>query len=177
VDKYFEEYVIGEKTESHSRTITEADIVNFAGVSGDFHPASMSKPFAKERLGLDRMLAHGCLVLSAAMGLAWVMKLNTKNLTYGYDRVRFIKPVLAGDTIHVVGTVIDMSDYPKRPTYGKVIMRLQVLKDNDELAMVLDHVMLVERRNKQENVPPAAEPVRAEDSVIGSAEVVDGKPR
>jgi acyl dehydratase len=147
VDKYFEEYVIGEKTESHSRTITEADIVNFAGVSGDFHPASMSKTFAKDRLGLDRMLAHGGLVLSAAMGLAWVMKLNSKNMTYGYDRVRFVKPVLAGDTIHVVGTVVEIADYPKKPTYGRVVMRLEVLKD-EELAMVLDHVMLIERRNE-----------------------------
>jgi acyl dehydratase len=177
MDKYFEEYVIGEKTESHSRTITEADIVNFAGVSGDFHPASMSKTFAQERLGLDRMLAHGCLVLSAAMGLAWVMKLNSKNLTYGYDRVRFIKPVLAGDTVHVVGTVVDISDHPKKPTHGKVVMRLEVLKDNDELAMVLDHIMLIERRNKEENSAATIEAGRGEGSMIGRDEVVGGNPR
>jgi acyl dehydratase len=144
-DKYFEEYSVGDKLESQSRTITEADIVNFAGVSGDFHPASMSRTFAKEHLGFDRMLAHGSLVLSAAMGLAWLMKLNSKNLTYGYDHIRFVNPVFAGDTIHVVGTIVETSDYPKKTTHGKIVMRLEVLKDDDQLAMIFDHLMLIER--------------------------------
>jgi acyl dehydratase len=153
LDKYFEEYAVGEKLESQSRTITEADIVNFAGVSGDFHPASMSRTFSRERLGFDRMMAQGALVLSVAMGLAWLMKLNSRNLTYGYDRVRFVKPVFAGDTIYVVGTVIETSDYPKRPTHGRLVMRLEVLKEDGQLAIVMDHVMLVERCDG-----PAAQP-------------------
>jgi acyl dehydratase len=144
-DKYFEEYAVGDRLESQGRTITEADIVNFAGASGDFHPAAVDVTFAREKLGFDRMMAHGVLVLSAAMGLSWLMKQNTKNLTYGFDRVRFIAPVLAGDTIHVVGTVTEASDYQKKPSHGRVVMRLEVLKDNEELAMVLDHVMLIER--------------------------------
>jgi monoamine oxidase len=146
-DKYFDEYVMGETVTSQSRTITEADIVNFAGVSGDFHPASMSRSFAKEKLGYDRMLAHGCLVLSVAMGLAWLMKLNSKNLTYGYDRVRFVTPVFAGDTVHVVGTIVETVDYPKKNTHGKISMKLEVIKDDGQLAMVFDHVMLVERKS------------------------------
>jgi acyl dehydratase len=152
-DKYFEEYSVGDKLESQSRTITEADIVNFAGVSGDFHPASMSRTFGKEQHGFDRMLAHGALVLSAGMGLAWLMKLNSKNLTYGYDRVRFVSPVFAGDTIHVLGTVIETADHPKKNTHGKVVMRLEIIKDDGTLAMVLDHVMLVARLEPDARVP------------------------
>jgi acyl dehydratase len=144
-DKYFEEYAVGDRLESQGRTITQADIVNFAGVSGDFHPAAIDATFARERFGFDRMMAHGILVLSAAMGLSWLMKQNTRNQTYGFDRVRFISPVLAGDTIHVVGTVMEASDYPKKPSHGKIVMRLEVLKDNAVLAMVLDHIMLIER--------------------------------
>jgi hypothetical protein len=98
--------------------------------------------------------------------LAWVVKLNSQNLTCGYERVRSIKPVLAGDTIHVVGTVVDIADHPKKPIYGKVVMRLEVPRDNDEPAMVVDHVMLVARRHKQENVP----------AIIGSGQIMHGKP-
>ena len=144
-DKYFEEYGVGDRLQSQGRTVTQADIVNFAGVSGDFHPAAVDATFAHEKLGFDRMMAHGALVLSAAMGLAWLMKQNTKNQTYGFDKVRFISPVLAGDTIHVVGTVTEASDYQKKPSHGRIVMRLEVFKDNEELAMVLDHIMLIER--------------------------------
>jgi acyl dehydratase len=147
-DKYFEAYVVGDRLESQGRTITQADIVNFAGVSGDFHPAAVDVTFARERLGYDRMMAHGVLVLSAGMGLAWLMKQNTRNQTYGFDRVRFVSPVLAGDTIHVVGTVTEVSDYEKIPSRGRLVMRLEVFKDNEELAMVLDHIMLIERKPK-----------------------------
>ena len=48
-DKYFEEHTVGDGWRSHGRTITEADIVNFAGVSGDFHPSSMDQRFAEAR--------------------------------------------------------------------------------------------------------------------------------
>jgi acyl dehydratase len=56
--------------------------------------------------------------------------------------------VLAGDTIHVVGTVTEVSDYEKIPSRGRLVMRLEVFKDSEELAMVLDHIMLIERKPK-----------------------------
>ena len=144
-DKYFEEYAIGDTWTSHGRTITEADIVNFAGVSGDFHPSSMDERFARTT-AFKRRLAHGALTFSATMGLAWQVKMNTKNFTYGIDRLRFIRPVFAGDSIYVVGTVTEIADYEKRPELGFVVMRYDTYNQDDELVFTCIHRMLLVRR-------------------------------
>jgi acyl dehydratase len=150
-DRYFEEHAVGDRFESNGRTIREADIVNFAGVSGDFHPAAMDREFARRRYGVDGMWAHGALVFTAAIGLAWQMKMNTQNFTYGFDRMRFPRPVLVGDTIRVVGTVTECSDYPKQPNLGRVVMHLEVLNQKDKVVLALDHVMLIARRSGVES--------------------------
>jgi acyl dehydratase len=143
-DKYFEEHAVGDTWRSHGRTITEADIVNFAGVSGDFHPSSMDERFAvASRFG--RRIAHGALTFSATLGLAWQTKMNTKNFTYGIDRLRFIRPVFAGDSIYVVGTVTEVGDYEKRPDVGFVVMRYDTYNQDDELVFTCIHRMLVAR--------------------------------
>lgn len=147
-DKYFEEFALGVDWTSHGRTITEADIVNFAGVSGDFHPAAMDARFAGSG-SFGKRIAQGALTFSAALGLAWQMKMNTKNFTYGFDRIRFVKPVYAGDTIYVVGHVTDIADYPKRPELGSVAMRLDTLNQDDELVLTFVHRMLLQRRDAQ----------------------------
>jgi acyl dehydratase len=60
-DCHWESYKIGETWESHGRTITEADIVNFVGISVDFHPVSMDEQFAKTKTLYGRRIAHGAL--------------------------------------------------------------------------------------------------------------------
>lgn len=144
-DKYYEEYEMGTAWTSHGRTITEADIVNFAGLSGDFHPSSMDEVFARESK-FGRRLAHGALTFSVTIGLAWQMKMNTKNFTYGIDRLRFIRPVFAGDTIRVVGTVTAISDYEKDPSLGTVVFRYDSFNQDDDIVFSCIHQMLVARR-------------------------------
>ena len=144
-DRWFDDYEIGETWVSHGRTIGEADIVNFAGVSGDFHPAVMDVEFGR-RSGFGGRIAHGALIFSVVLGIAWQVKQNTRNFTYGFDRIRFPKPVFAGDTIRVRGTVTELADYSKRPALGFVVMRLEGLNQRDEVVLVADHRMLVERR-------------------------------
>lgn len=147
-DRYFEDHELGDRVESHARSLTEADIVNFAGVSGDFHPAIMDRTFHSALAGGgDGMFAHGLLVFSVTMGLAWVAKLNTKNVTYGFERLRFPRPVRAGDTLRVTGTVTDIDAYPKRPQLGRVVMRIETINQREEIVFVCDHVMLVSRRD------------------------------
>lgn len=65
--KYFEDYVMGETSVSGTRTITEADIVNFAGRSGDFHELHMSEEFAKKG-PFGKRIAHGALIFSISIG-------------------------------------------------------------------------------------------------------------
>ncbi|MBK6489655.1 MAG: phenylacetic acid degradation bifunctional protein PaaZ [Gemmatimonadetes bacterium] len=98
--KYFEELEIGDTLTTHRRTVTEADIVNFAGISGDFFYAHMDELAAKESF-FGRRVAHGYFVLSAAAGLFVDPAPGPVLANYGMDNLRLIKPVYAGDTIQV----------------------------------------------------------------------------
>ena len=96
--KHFEELRIGETWLTHRRTVTEADVVNFAGISGDFFYAHMDDVAAKASL-FERRVAHGYFVLSAAAGLFVDPAPGPVLANYGLDNLRFVKPVYPGDTI------------------------------------------------------------------------------
>ena len=96
--KYFEELEIGETLLTHRRTVTESDVVNFAGISGDFFYAHMDDIAAKESF-FERRVAHGYFVLSAAAGLFVDPAPGPVLANYGLEGLRFVKPVYIGDTI------------------------------------------------------------------------------
>ncbi|MEP6617972.1 MAG: phenylacetic acid degradation bifunctional protein PaaZ [bacterium] len=96
--KYFDELRIGETFITHRRTVTEADVVNFAGISGDFFYAHMDDIAAKESL-FEKRVAHGYFVLSAAAGLFVDPAPGPVLANYGLEGLRFVKPVYIGDTI------------------------------------------------------------------------------
>jgi oxepin-CoA hydrolase/3-oxo-5,6-dehydrosuberyl-CoA semialdehyde dehydrogenase len=98
--KYFEELEVGETLLTHRRTVTESDVVNFAGISGDFFYAHMDDIAAKESL-FERRVAHGYFVLSAAAGLFVDPAPGPVLANYGLEGLRFVKPVYIGDTIRV----------------------------------------------------------------------------
>lgn len=87
---------------TQGRTVTEADIALFAGLSGDFHPIHTNEVFARQT-PLGRRVAHGALILSMSIGLT--TRLNALDDTLlalaALDKVRFSAPVVAGDTISV----------------------------------------------------------------------------
>ena len=96
--KYFGELRIGETFITHRRTVTEADVVNFAGISGDFFYAHMDDIAAKSSL-FEKRVAHGYFVLSAAAGLFVDPAPGPVLANYGLEGLRFVKPVYIGDTI------------------------------------------------------------------------------
>ena len=96
--KYFEELEIGETLHTHRRTVTESDVVSFAGISGDFFYAHMDEVAARESL-FERRVAHGYFVLSAAAGLFVDPAPGPVLANYGLEGLRFVKPVYIGDTI------------------------------------------------------------------------------
>jgi acyl dehydratase len=145
-DRYWESYEIGEFWLSNGRTITDADILLFAGVSGDFHPAHMDAEYARRNGLLGKRIAHGALLFSISMGLAWQTKMNSRNLTYGIDRVRYPNPTVPGDTVRVKGTVTQKEEYLKRPKYGVVVMRYETFNQDGKCVFVCDHKMLIERQ-------------------------------
>jgi oxepin-CoA hydrolase/3-oxo-5,6-dehydrosuberyl-CoA semialdehyde dehydrogenase len=98
--KYFEELRIGDTVITHKRTITEADITNFANVSWDHFYAHTDHTSLKDTL-FDRPVAHGYFILSAAAGLFVDPGKGPVMLNYGLEECRFLKPVYAGATIGV----------------------------------------------------------------------------
>lgn len=142
---YFEDFEIGHISRSRTRTITEADVVNFAGLSGDFVELHTSEEFAKSG-PFGRRIAHGLLVLSVSSGLMVQMGQTTDTVIafYGIDRLRFIRPTFIGDTVHVEKKVLDRQEKEKG---GVVTFETTVLNQNNEPVIVYIDKLMVKRRN------------------------------
>ena len=143
---YFEEYEIDSKRQSYGRTITEADFVIHAGQTGDFFPHHMDKEWCKTT-PFGQRIAHGTLIFSVAVGMTANL-INPVAFSYGYDRLRFIKPVFIGDTITVTVSIAEKRDHPKRAESGVVVERLTVTNQHNEVVLVCDHLLLCERKHQ-----------------------------
>jgi len=140
----FEEFEIGHSRTSGGRTITETDIVLHAGQSGDFYPHHMDAEWCKGQ-PFQQRIAHGTLIFTIGVGQT-AGEINPLAMTYGYERLRFPKPVFIGDTIRTRVTIAEKRDH-KRAEYGIVVERLEVLNQHDECVMACEHLLLVKRRD------------------------------
>ena len=145
VDLFFEDYEIGTVRRTTGRTITEADIVLHAGQTGDFFPHHMDKEWCATQ-PFGRRIAHGTLVLSVAVGMT-AGSINPRAMSYGYDRIRFVKPVFIDDTIVVHAEIVAKDDHVKAPErLGRVDERVTVKNQHDEVVLSLVHLYVVEKR-------------------------------
>lgn len=142
--EYFEDYEIGAQRTTTGRTITETDIVFHAGHSGDFFPHHMDAEFAKGT-PFGQRIAHGTMTFTIGIGLT-ATQINPVAFTYGYERLRFPKPVFANDTIRTRVTIKDKAPEPKRPGFGKVVEACEVINQRGETVMYCEHVLLVQCR-------------------------------
>ena len=142
-ETYFEDYTLGATRETLGRTITEADIVLHAGQTGDFFPHHMDAEWCKTQ-DFKQRIAHGTLIFSVAVGMT-ANEINPVAFSYGYDRLRFIKPVFIGDTIRVKVTIEDKREH-KRPNVGVVSEALEVTNQRQEVVLACEHLLLVQRR-------------------------------
>ena len=143
--KYFEDWEIGSSVSTHGRTITEADVVLHAGQTGDFYPHHMDAEFCKTH-PIGERIAHGTLILSVSVGM-FTGEINEVAMSYGYDGVRFTRPVYFGDTITARATIHEKREYKKSPDeFGIVDEKVEVLNQRGELVMVFIHVYLVQKR-------------------------------
>lgn len=139
---YFEAYELDSKRTTIGRTITETDIVLHAGHTGDFFPHHMDAEWCKTQ-SFGQRIAHGTLVFSIAIG-STASEINPHAFSKGYDRLRFVKPVYIGDTIHTEVTV-SAKTASKKPGYGLVTEHVQVINQHGEVVLVCDHLLLVAR--------------------------------
>ena len=147
--KYFEQLQIGESLLTARRTITEADLVNFACLSGDHFYAHMDKIGAAESLFGERV-AHGYFVVSAAAGLFVDPGVGPVIANYGMENLRFIEPVKIGDTIQVRLTCKKKIRKPQKTAedrpHGVVVWDVQVLNQHQQAVALYSILTLVARQ-------------------------------
>ena len=130
--RYFEEFAVGDKMTSQGRTITESDIVAFAGLSGDYNPVHTDAEFCKDSQFGER-IAHGLLVLSVASGLAWQLGFmaGTADAFLSLE-CKFAGPTKIGDTLKVSAEVAQKRGMPGS-TGGMVMFNVEVKNQRDEV--------------------------------------------
>ena len=143
--QFFEDYTIGVSRTSTGRTITEADVVLHAGQTGDFYPHHMDAEWCKTQ-SFGQRIAHGTLIFSVAVGQT-AGEINPEAFSYGYDRMRFIKPVFIGDTITSRCTIKEKRDDPKRPAHGVVVELVEAVNQRGETVLAAEHLLLVKRKS------------------------------
>ena len=141
---FYEQYEVGQSRETVGRTITETDIVMHAGQTGDFYPHHMDAEWCKTQ-DFKQRIAHGTLIFSVGVGMS-AGDINPEAFSYGYDRLRFIKPVFIGDTIHVRVTIKEKREYPKRPDPGVVVEQVEVMNQHGATVLACEHLLLVKKQ-------------------------------
>jgi 3-hydroxybutyryl-CoA dehydratase len=145
---YLEDYTVGETLISPARTITETDVVTFAGLTGDWHPLHTDATYAAQS-AFGQRIVHG--MLTFAVGSALVLRLGPyvyipKSFIafYGIDKVRFTRPVMFGDTIHSVNRVDELII----KDHGRGILQYygEIQNERDAPVIVWTSRMLVGRR-------------------------------
>jgi acyl dehydratase len=152
---YFDDLEVGQEWESPGRTVTEADVVNFAGISGDFNPIHVDRHFAAETV-FRKPIAHGMLVFSIASGLG-----------LGYPPVRtlafmsvrewkFLGPVFPGDTIRLRGKILE-KNLRGRGKRGEVVWERKIINHEGKIVQEGVLITLVEARGPKYSEPAPAQ--------------------
>ena len=145
--EFLEDYAVGETLISPARTLTESDVLTYAGLTGDWHPLHTDATYAAQS-PFGQRIVHGMLTL--AVGSTLVLRLGPhvyipKSFIafYGIENVRFTRPVMFGDTIHSVSRVEQL--IVKDETRGILQYHGEVLNQRDEVVLVWTSRMLVGR--------------------------------
>ncbi len=146
--EFLEDYTVGEVLVSPARTMTETDVLTFAGLTGDWHPLHTDAVFAAKSM-FGQRIVHGMLTL--AVGSTLILRLGPyvyipKSFIafYGVENVRFVRPVFLGDTIHSVNRVEALVE--KDGQRGILQYRGEILNQHGETVLVWTSRMLVGRR-------------------------------
>ena len=145
---YFEDFEVGMAIETPARTIFAADIANFASLTGDFNEVHSNIEYAKTTPFGD-VIAHGPMIYGIAGGLVYASGINDGTLLalLGIDNWKLKTAVLAGDTIRLRQTVVELRETSK-PDRGVVKMSREVLNQRDEVVQTMDAALLYRRRSE-----------------------------
>ena len=133
---FYEDFEIGARVRSIRRTISEGESMAFNALVMDMHPYVADEIFAKEEGVFGRRIVAGAFVFSLGLGL--VANNCITAFSYGYDRLRFIKPVFIGDTIYTIRT--NLRKKPRTETMGLVTVSYEVFKHPGALVLYCEHL-------------------------------------
>ena len=144
--KYWDNFKVGDKVVSQSITITDAHLVNWAGLTMDFYPVHVDEEYAKKTQFGGR-IAHGPLILSMAVGLVGLAGVYEDSIIawLGLENLRIPRPTKIGDTIRVEFEVKEMRETSK-PERGIGIFTYRIKNQRDEDVMVYDVLQLMHRK-------------------------------
>ena len=142
LEQYFDGYEIGTKRETFGRTITETDFVVHAGHSGDFFPHHMDAEWCATQ-DFGQRIAHGTMIFTIGIGMA-ANVINPVAFSFGYDRLRFLRPVHIGDTIRTIVEVKKKYLDDKRKGFGRVIEATTVVNQDNISVLYCEHIYLVQ---------------------------------
>ena len=150
--KHFEDFEEGESITTATRTVTEADLVNFCSLTGDWNQLHSSEPFARDSHMGQRVFAAPQL-FSYAIGLVGRTNIfeGTVKAILSFDDFTFHIPVHPGDTIHVVATVAETADSDERfdDDAGRITMTYDIRNTNGDTVGVGDVRLLVLKRTEE----------------------------
>lgn len=144
---YFDDVAVGDTLTTAGRTVTGADVANFAGVSGDFNRLHTDAEYMADSSFGER-IAHGALVFAVMTGLLWGAREQADRdaivAFYGIDRLRFTGPTFLGDTIHVESTVVEKTPSEHPAASGTVRYENEVIDQDGETVLYCEPIILVE---------------------------------
>ncbi len=143
---FYEDLEVGAEHESTGRTITEADVVGFAGLSADFNNMHIDEEFAKKTVFKTRV-AHGLCVLSIASGLWFTMPRLATVAFMGLQDWRFSGAVKFGDTVHITRKLVEKKEH-KRPNMGFLNFEVNVHNQDGDVVQKGVWVILVQRKER-----------------------------
>jgi len=142
---YLEEFEVGKTYYSPARTVTEADVVNFAGLSGDYNPLHTDEEFAKQNLFGTR-IAHGALGFVISTGLSNQMGIyEGTTIAFLECTVKYPAPLKIGDTVHVEITVTETT-HSSKPGKGILKQSLKLVNQEGTAVCVSDQVLMMKSR-------------------------------
>lgn len=144
-DWFYEDIVIGKRLRSIRRTISEGESMQFNNLVLDMHPYVADEIFAQKEGLFGKRLVAGAFVFSAGLGLVATNCVNA--FSYGYDKLRFIKPVFIGDTIYTIKT--DLDKQPKYKDMGLYRASYEIFKNEGELVLYCEHIQTVKYRHPE----------------------------
>lgn len=143
----YEDLHVGMAFRSPGRTITDADLVGFAGLTGDFSELHTSDVYAKNSQ-FGRRVAHGMLGLAYAHGLMWARtgELRETAIAFlGISDWKFVEPIFVGDTIFVNYQISELRDSKSRPTQAIATFDVAIVDQNDRIVQRGSKALLVSK--------------------------------